>query len=232
MKTNLNIIMGWIIKMRNLIAILLTAAMLFGLCACGASDEFDVPDVSDGEPVVSEFDAALEKDENGSPDTEVNPIDYGDGYIPDSAVSSEPDENAPDPESAETVYVGDDIPAPRGYYASESGEYAMFFAPNTTTASAGELSLVNNEEVSAWGDYRTEEVVFGGEVNYYIWLTVKGLDEPVDDIHIATYYPADDAILQLEDIRTSDGMLSIGCPPADPDAESDFGTLLTNQDGV
>lgn len=144
------------------------------------------------------------------PEPETDPIDYGDGDIPDSTVSF----------------------APSGFYSSESGEYAMFFAPDTTTAPTGELSLEKDGEITAWGDYRTEEVIYNGISNYYIWLTVKGLDAPVDDIHIANYYPDDDLLLQLEYIEVSNGALTVGCPPADPDADSDFGVVLVRADGI
>ena len=214
--------------MNRFLALLLVLTMLFALTACGETDT-GYPQGEQTAPVQSNEPEPLPEPSDDS-DVEPNPIDPDD--VDQPGASPDHDDTAPDPAMVDAVLESEDIPAPRGYYASENGEYAMFFAPNTTTAPAGELSLENNGEVSAWGDYRTEEVVYGGQVNYYIWLTIKGLDTPVDDIHIANYFPDDDVILQLEDIRVSDGALAIGCPPPDSDAASDFGAILTNQDGV
>lgn len=215
--------------MKRLLAILLAMMMLLALAACGAPSEqdFPAPDAEDPAPATEPADIEKPADEPNIsedelppdddlyepipvPEPETDPIDYGDGDIPDSTVSF----------------------APSGFYSSESGEYAMFFAPDTTTAPTGELSLEKDGEITAWGDYRTEEVIYNGVSNYYIWLTVKGLDAPVDDIHIANYYPDDDLLHQLEYIEVSNGVLTVGCPPADPDADSDFGVILVRADGI
>lgn len=126
------------------------------------------------------------------------------------------------------------IPCPDGHYSSESGEYTADFEVMDEEMGGGRFILYHNGEKSASGGYHTEAEIYNGETYYYVWAGVEGVYDNTPDIHIATYYPDNDAFIQLEDIRVVDHELIYANSPGEtPDGEqidNEFAAWLYHTD--
>ena len=141
---------------------------------------------------------------------------------PDAQDVTEPagdivEENTPEDvtDIQEDVFDDDDeiippvvsTPAPDGFYASAESGYSAEVELLDASEATGRMTLYFNGAESASGDFRVEQTVANGQSWYYVWLAVDGAGE---DIHIMTYDPNEDVLVQYEDIRVLDGEMIYG----------------------
>lgn len=151
-----------------------------------------------------------------------------DDYKDYLAANPEPDMSQLALELAEQQQIAASIEAPDGFYSSETGEYAAEFTEVDHILETGRITLYHNGEVCASGTFYERQEIFGMHECYYLWMKVENVDLMSDDIHIMTYYPDDDSLVQLEYISVADGSISVAAPGGD----FDFGTILSKQNGA
>lgn len=223
--------------MKRFLALILTAAILCTLAACGVPETPNAEDPTAPADIIDVTEpVGTAADDDVPPEEESNPTDYGDGDIPESAASFDPssDEFAPDP----LVIAGDIsngvLPVPAGmyYYEYSAGEdYSAYFYNLDTENLTGSVTLYHNGNMSAAGDFYVEQVIINvGEKYNFIYLNVAGLNAPVADLHIMNYVPKSNHVMMYELIEVIDGELNYITPKLPDGVDGEFLIWLDHQE--